>query len=449
LNRSCEASRPHPLRRAWAERQLAALKTADDAAAEAIALEILTASWPWIAHDAQLAPAGGWRTWLFMGGRGAGKTRAGAEWVAGEVAAGRARRIALVAPTLADVREVMIEGESGLRRVGRPETRPIYQVSRRRLAWPSGAEAYAFSAEDPESLRGPQFDLAWCDEIATWPRAEEVWSTLAFALRLGERPRVLATTTPRPVALVKTLAHAGVERGVAMTRATTHVNAAALAPGFVESLTAQFAGSHLLRQEMLGELIDDLPGALFERRWIEDWREPRMDPGRHGLDRVCVAVDPPATAGAGSAACGIIAAGRRGETILILEDATVRGLTPPDWAKRTIAAARRWGAGKVVAEANQGGEMVRSVLEHAGARLAGVRVELAHATRSKRDRAEPVAVLYEGGRVRHAGVFKELEDEMCAFGASDWRGSPDRLDAMVWAVGGLADRPARPRVTAL
>ncbi len=308
----------------------------------------------WWAHPAQWPPQGDWRCWLFMGGRGAGKTRAGAEWVRACVARGVARRIALVGPTLGDVREVMIEGPSGLRAVSDRGEQPEYSVSRRRLVWPNGAEAFAFSAEDPDSLRGPQFDLAWCDEVGAWARDEATWDMLSFALRLGDAPRVLATTTPRPRALVKRLLRSAEAGGdVVVTRASTAENVG-LSDGAVAAMYAAYEGTRLARQELDGELVEDPPGALFTREAIE---QGRLDAGGREYERVVVAVDPPA--GIGRDACGIVAAGRIGGVVHVIADASARGLSPLEWARRAVGLARRVGAGVIVAEANQGGEMVR------------------------------------------------------------------------------------------
>ncbi|MEM6627653.1 MAG: terminase family protein [Pseudomonadota bacterium] len=395
--------------------------------------------WRFWARPSQAPPEGDWRCWLFMGGRGAGKTRAGAEWLRGRVEAGLAARAALVGPTLGDVREVMIEGPSGLRAIAPKAMRPNYEPSRRRLVWPNGAEAYAFSAEDPDSLRGPQFDAAWCDEIGAWTRGEAVWDMLMMALRLGADPRVAATTTPRATALVRRLA---ADETVAMTRAATRDNAPWLAPGFVDAVEAAYGGTRLGRQELKGEMIDDPPGALWTRSALETLR------GRPGdLERVVVAIDPPASVGASADACGIIAAGvDKDGCVYVLADATCQGLRPLDWAGRAVAVAREYEASEIIAEANQGGEMVREVLKLAGG---DTPVRLAHARKSKAARAEPVAALYQKGRVRHARAFPELEDQMCAFGA-DGQGSPDRVDALVWAVSALAlKRSGAPRVRGL
>ncbi len=413
---------------------------------------------PWsdIAHEAQLAPEGAWRTWLLMGGRGAGKTRAGAEWVRGLVESGIAKRIALVGPSLHDVREVMIAGPSGLCAIGDPAVRPTYEVTRRRLVWPpvgncKDAVAYAFSAEDPDSLRGPQFDLAWCDEIGAWANDLKTWNTLAFGMRLGPAPRIVATTTPRPRALVKMLAEKAERNrgGVVITRAATRANAANLSPEFVAGLEEDYAGTELGRQELDGELIEDLEGALWSRTTIEGARAGVEE--ADGLERVVVAVDPPVSATGKSDACGIIVAGVKAGVVYVLADATVRWLKPAEWAARVMLAAQGWGAGTVVAESNQGGEMVRDVLERAGMELGRgkLRVKLQHAHLSKHERAQPVSVLYTTGRVRHVRVLKELEDEMCSFGVVGDDGrrarSPDRVDALVWAVDALMRKQPRPK----
>lgn len=404
---------------------------------------------------AQTPPEGDWRAWLFLGGRGAGKTWAGARWINELVGARRAGRIALVGPTLGDVREVMIEGPSGLMAQAEPGCAPHYASSRRRLSWPNGAAAYVFSAEDPDSLRGPQFDAAWCDEIGAWAKAEETWDTLAFGLRLGVRPRVVATTTPRPTKLVKRLVKlAGEGGGCVLTQAATDANAFNLAPGFLDALQEAYAGTRLLRQERMGELLEDPPGALWRRSVIEALRVRPEDAPK--LERVVVAVDPPA--GIGADACGIVAVGCAGDgearRWFVLADGSVRGLRPLEWARRALALAKAVGAGEIVAESNQGGEMVREVLKQAGASAeGGVRVTLSVAGRSKRARAEPVSALYDQGKVVHAGVFRELEDEMCAFGAEGVEGesvrSPDRVDALVWAVSALMRARVGPRIWVL
>ena len=398
------------------------------------------------ARGAQRPPTGNWRTWLFMGGRGAGKTRAGAEWTRFSALHGGCARIALLGPTLGDVREVMIEGPFGLRTIERlKEARPEFNVSRRRLEWPNGAVGLAFSAEDPDSLRGPQFDAAWCDEIAAWPKGEAVWNNLQFALRLGEAPRCVATTTPRPVPLVRRL----LADGAALTHSATRDNDAYLADGFVESMEATYAGTQLARQELGGELLDEIEGAFWRRRDIEAGRvfkRPLV------FEDVIVAVDPPTTSHSSSDACGIIAAGRAvadgfGEKCFILADGSARGLTPTDWAARAVSIAAEVGATSIIAEANQGGEMLRTVFDSVGCTLP---VQLRHARLSKQARASPVAALYQQGRVAHVGRLDGLEDEMCRFGTEGMTHSPDRVDALVWAVTVLMiDRAGAPRIRAV
>ena len=398
------------------------------------------------ARQSQRPPAGDWRAWLFMGGRGAGKTRAGAEWTRFSALHGGCRRIALLGPTLGDVREVMIEGPSGLRAIERlKQARPAFNVSRRRLEWPNGAVGLVFSAEDPDSLRGPQFDAAWCDEVAAWPKGEAVWNNLQFALRLGEGPRCVATTTPRPVPLVRRL----LSEGAVTTHSATRDNDTYLADGFVESVEAAYAGTQLARQELGGELLEEVEGAFWRRRDID---AGRMFKRPLQLDDVIVAVDPPTTSHSGSDACGIIAAGRAfadgfGEKCFILADGSARELTPTDWAARAVAIAQEVGATSIIAEANQGGEMLRTVFDSVGC---GLPVQLRHAKLSKQARASPVAALYQQGRVAHVGRLDGLEDEMCRFGTEGMTSSPDRVDALVWAVTVLMiDRAGAPRIRAV
>lgn len=405
-------------------------------------VEGLLHDWRFWGRCEQLPPAGDWRRWVFMGGRGAGKTRAGAEWVAAEARFGRAGRIALVAPTFHDVREVMIEGESGLR--AHTELRPQFEVSRRRLVWPNGAQALCFSAEDPESLRGPQFDAAWCDEFCFWSYPEQALGTLEHALRLGDRPRMVMTTTPRPIAALKRVLAA---HDTAATRSSTWENRHNVAADFIAALNERWAGTVRHRQELLGELIEDLEGALWRR---DDLEALRAKP-EGGFERVVVAVDPPASVGPKADACGIVAAAARGEgrarEAYVLADASVQGAAPHQWAGRAADLARALGAHAIVAEANNGGEMVRSVLRTAAP---DVFVRLVRASEGKRARAEPVAALYAQGRVKHAAAFPALEDEMCAFGAEGFaRTSPDRVDALVWALTDLMLGAAAPRMRLL
>ncbi len=408
----------------------------------------LLAAFPFLrtAMPAQKPPAGrAWRNWLMLGGRGAGKTRAGAEWARFAALRGGLGRVALVGPTLGDVREVMIEGPSGLRHLGgREQDRPEYNVSRRRLEWPNGAVGLVFSAEDADSLRGPQFDGAWCDEVAIWPDGERVWDTLQMGLRLGVNPQCVATTTPRPVPLIRRLA-AG---EAVVTRAATAENAH-LSNGFAAHMARLYAGTPLGRQELNGELIEDVVGALWTRGMIDAARV--TEPPEHFED-IIVAVDPPATSGTSADACGVIAAGTAsapgfGRRCFVLADGSTQGLRPLDWGGRVAAMAREVGASSVVAEANQGGEMIAAVLESAGCK---VPVRLVRAKLGKRARAMPIAARYARGEICHVGTLTALEDEMCRFGAEGFTGSPDRLDALVWAVSTLMDDAAgAPRVRRL
>lgn len=381
---------------------------------------------------------GDWSIWLAIGGRGAGKTRAGAEWVKG-LALGRAPyapapvgRIALVGETAAELRDVMVEGVSGvLAAHARREDRPLWEPSRRRLSWPNGAVAQGFSAEDPESLRGPQFGAAWLDELAKWKKPQETFDMLQFGLRLGERPRQLVTTTPRPVPLLKKLL---ADPHVALTRAGTRANAANLNEEFIAAIEARYGGSRLGRQEIDGELIEDRAGALWTRAMLEAGRVET--PPR--LKRIVVALDPPASSGARADACGLVCCGL-GEDgrLYVLDDATLERARPAEWAQAACALYRKREADSLVAEVNQGGEMVARVIAEQDS---GAPVEMVRATRGKYLRAAPVAQLYEQGRVSHVGAFPALEDEMCAFGPDGLPGgaSPDRLDALVWAVTALA-----------
>jgi phage terminase large subunit-like protein len=408
-------------------------------------LNRLTRDFATLAHAHQEPPAfanngGPWTTWLMLAGRGAGKTRAGAEWVraqaAGEApyAERRCLSIALVGETEHDVREVMIEGPAGLLSVCPRGEKPQWTASRRRLEWPNGAVAYAFSAEDPEQLRGPQFDAAWCDELAKWRHPDATFDMLQFGLRLGERPRQLVTTTPRPIPLIKRLI---ADPRTAVTRASTHANATFLAPSFIDAVIGRYAGTRLGRQEIDGEIIEDRPDALWTREAIEAARVAQAPP----LRRIVVGIDPPASARAGADACGIVAAGiSEAGIVYVLEDASAKRLAPAAWAAKAIALYRRHKADAIVAEVNMGGDMVRAVLAQVDP---AAPLRTVHATRGKWLRAEPVAAMYAQGKVKHVDPpMAELEDEMCDFGLGGLSSgaSPDRLDALVWAVTDLAAR---------
>lgn len=398
---------------------------------------------------------GPWTTWLMLGGRGAGKTRAGAEWVRAQAigarpyADQRALHIALVGETAHDAREVMIEGPSGILAQAPRGARPSWMPSRRRLEWPNGAVGLVFSADDPEQLRGPQFDAAWCDELAKWRTPVETFDNLQFGLRLGPQPRQLVTTTPKPIALIKRLV---ADPRTAVTRASTHVNAANLSPAFIEAVIGRYAGTRLGRQEIDGEIIEDRPDALWTRAMIEACRVAAAPPLEFGLQRIVIGVDPPGSARPGSDACGIVAAGiNEGGIVYVLEDASVQGMQPSGWALRAVALYRRLQADAIVAEVNMGGDMVSAVLKQIDTT---VPVKEVHARRGKWLRAEPVATMYEQGKVKHVGApMPLLEDEMCDFGQGGLSGgrSPDRLDALVWAVTELTRRGewVGPRIRSL
>lgn len=380
--------------------------------------------WEFWARDDQLEPSGDWVVWLALAGRGWGKTRTGAEWVRAKK--DTVSRIALVAPTAADARDVMVEGESGLLAISPPWDRPLYEPSKRRVTWPNGAMATLYSADEPDRLRGPQHGAAWCDEIASWRYVQEAWDMLMFGLRLGDRPRICATTTPRPIKLIKEL----------MKQATTHVtpgrtydNLANLAPTFRDAIISKYEGTRLGRQELAGELLEDVPGALWTYALIETLRV-HQEPD---LDRIVVAIDPPTTSGENANECGIVCAGLKGSptegTGYVLEDQSEGGLSPEKWAAKAIALYRKRRADRIVIEVNQGGEMAESVLRQVDR---SVPIKTVHASRGKKTRAEPVSALYEKGRVKHVGLFAKMEDQMCSYtGEGD---SPDRMDALVWAL---------------
>lgn len=392
--------------------------------------EALIYDWRLWARPSQLPRPGDWRVWLLLAGRGFGKTRTGAELVRARLGARQARRIALVAPTAADARDVMVEGESGLLAIAPPRDRPLYEPSKRRVTWPNGAVATLFSADEPGRLRGPQHDFAWCDELAAW-RYPEAWDMLLFGLRLGTDPRAVVTTTPRPIPLIRKLL---ADPSVAVTHGTTAENRDNLAPAFLEQIVRRYQGTRLGRQELDAELLDDVPGALWNRGVIEAARVARAPE----MTRIVVAIDPAATSADGADETGIVVAGKDADGQgYILADASGHH-TPSEWARVAIAAFRAHRADRIVAEVNNGGEMVTATLRVVDPNVPVIAV---HAARGKVARAEPVAALYEQGRVHHLGAFPRLEDQMCAFSSDFDRKaagySPDRVDALVWALSEL------------
>ena len=409
-------------------------------------------SLPWVfefwALPHQLPPEGAWRAWVIMGGRGAGKTRAGSEWVRAQVegatpdAPGRSRHVALVGETIEQAREVMVFGESGILACSPDDRKPQWEAGRKRLVWSNGAVAQVYSAHEPESLRGPQFDAAWVDELAKWRRAEEAWDMLQFALRLGDDPRVVVTTTPRNTGALKTIL---LNPSTVLTHAPTEANRAHLAESFLREVYTRYGGTRLGRQELEGVLIEDVEGALWTTAMLAAAAEG--EPEALEFDRIVVAVDPPASGKANADTCGIVVAGVRSRgpvgdwRAVVLEDASVQGVSPEAWARAAVAAYQRHGADRIVAEVNMGGDMVETTIRQVHP-LAPIRK--VSATKGKHVRAEPVAALYEQGRVAHVRGLHKLEDQMCRMTVQGFRGigSPDRVDALVWALTDLMVEPA-------
>jgi len=409
-----------------------------------LALDAMFEMW---AADGQQMPGGeGWRVWLMMAGRGFGKTRAGAEWV-NQLAAKRGLRIALAAASIDEARSIMVEGASGILSVARSRNVKVkWEPSLKRLTWPSGSIAELFSGDNADSLRGPQHHFAWCDELAKWREAKGAWDNLQMGLRAGPRPRALVTTTPKPMPLLTAISEDQwtVQSG---GRTAENVN---LSTQFIDVMMATYGKTRIGRQELEGELIADVEGSLWPRVLIEkcrvsldcarDERDCWDRDERSLWDRVVIGVDPPAGAGPECDACGIVVVARRGNEFFVLADESVQGLSPEGWARAVARAAERWSADRIVAEANNGGEMVRSCLVAAGA---SIRPKLVHASRGKVARAEPIALYFEAGRAWFAGSFPALEDELAGLAVGgNYQGpgrSPDRADAMVWAMTELAE----------
>ena len=409
-------------------------------------IDALQYDWQIVGRDKQLAPPGRWRTWVPLAGRGWGKTRTGSEWirekVEGETPLGRGSvsRLALIAETAADARDVMIKGDSGILACSPPEFRPTYVANRRALVWPNGAEALIFSAIEPDQLRGPQFQAAWCDELAKWRYAQDAWDMLQMGLRLGDPSQALVTTTPRPIQVLKDIL---ADPSTVSSVSSTYENAANLDPAFRTYIERKYAGTRLGRQELEAAILDDVQGALWGHDNFEKNRRAR--PGN--LKRIVVAVDPPATSGENADECGIIVAGVtdgvRNNTShgFVLADESIHMASPKQWAERVIEAYKYWGADRVIAEVNQGGEMVEAVIRNIDP---DVSYKAVRAKRGKVARAEPVAALYEQDRVHHVGTHGGLEDQMAHFkvdGLEDQTKSPDRVDALVYALTELMIEP--------
>ncbi len=396
--------------------------------------------WSFWARDEQLPPDGDWQFWSYIAGRGAGKTRTGAEWAISKVNAG-CKRIALVAPTHDDFHKVMVTGESGILACAPPWDRPDYNESKKTLEWANGAKAFGYSAEKPERLRGPQHDGAWCDEVAAWHKArrKSTWDMMLFGLRLGVNPQCFVSTTPMPVNVIGELIREGLSDNDAyvLTRGSTYSNRINLAPAFFKSVITKYEGTRLGRQELLGELLEDIPGALWTFDMIASNRVERAPAD---LQRVVVAVDPSGASGADDErsdeiGISVSAVGQDGE-YYVLADRTIKG-SPQQWARAAVTAYHDFRADKIIGEKNFGGEMVRHTIQSEDN---GIRVELVTASRGKAVRAEPIALLYEKNLVHHADTFVELEDQLIKMTPAGYMGdrSPDRLDALVWGLSELS-----------
>lgn len=393
---------------------------------------VLLYDWTEWARPSQIAPQGEWDGWLILAGRGFGKTRMGAEFIRAEVESGRAKRIGLVGETSADGKDVMVNGESGIMACSPPWMKPEFTASssngRPKLRWPNGAIATLYDAREPDQLRGPQHDRIWFDELAKYRYADQVFDQAMFGLRLGDRPRWIATTTPRPIKLLKMLV---LQSGVKITRGRSDDNLANLSSAYQRNVIDRYRGTRLGRQELDAELLEDVPGALWSRRSLDECRVDKAP----ALVRIVVAVDPAVSSGETANENGIVVCGVAEDSrAYVIEDWSLRG-SPDEWARKAVAAYRKHDADCIVAECNQGGDMVESIIKS----VADIPVKLVRATRGKYVRAEPISALYEQGRIHHVGSLPELEDQMTSFTperASDRSDgySPDRVDALVWGL---------------
>ena len=389
---------------------------------------VLAYDWHKWARIGQQIPEGSWDGWLILAGRGWGKTRVGSETVRGEIESGRSRRIGLIAETSADGRDVIVEGESGILACSPPWNRPSYEPSKRRLTWPNGAIATLYDAREPDQLRGPQHDFLWFDELAKYRYADAVFDMAMFGLRLGDHPRWIVTTTPRPIALIRRLL---VQSGVKVTRGRSEDNLVNISPTYQRNVINRYKGTRLGRQELDAEILDDVPGALWSRRSLDESRVAQHP----SFVRVVVGVDPAVSSGEKANETGIIVAGLASNGhAYVIEDWSLQG-TADQWARKAVAAYRKHSADAMIAERNNGGELVQMAIKT----IADIPVKTVWASRGKYVRAEPVSALYEQGRVHHVGVMPELEDQMISFTperAADRSDgySPDRVDALVWTL---------------
>lgn len=406
--------------------------------------ELIVTVWEFMARESQVPPPE-FHTdkpyWIILSGRGFGKTRVGAEETLNHIEKlGAKARIALVGSTASDVRDTMVEGESGIIACARRRGIEVsYEPSKRRLTFGNGGIATAFSAEKPDRLRGPQHTFAWCDELSSWEYDDETWDMMIFGLRLGECPQCIVTTTPKPRPLIKALLE---HPSAIVTRGSTYDNAANLSPQFLAEIKRRYEGTRLGQQELYGDLLADNPGALWQTGLIEPYRidDEGMSPleliEELDIGRIVIAIDPAVTSGEKSDMTGLMVVGKanEGDGFFVLEDATCKD-TPEGWIQKACVLYHKWSADRVIAEVNQGGDMVESLLRihDPNVPYRGVR-----AVKGKRTRAEPIAALYEQGRVSHVGLFKELEEQMCEYAPDGFRGSPDRVDALVWGLHDLA-----------
>ena len=416
-------------------------------------LEALEHDWRFWARDDQISPPGLWRIWLALAGRGWGKTRVGAEWCHEYARDNPGSRIAIVAATKEDAEKVCVSGDSGILATQKPWMPVEFKPAKNggTVYWPNGSIAELYSGDNPQSLRGPQFHACWCDELLKWRRMQAAWDMLRMGLRLGSDPRTVITTTPTPAKMLRDLmaddrkARDGTPL-VRITRGSTFANKANLADDFIAELEKKYLGTRLGRQELEAEILLDKPGALWTLSKLD---ETRLHGDPPDLQRIVVAIDPPVTSGENADECGIIGAGTAGNHAYVLADASERGLSPKQWADKAVALYVSLEADCIVAEANNGGEMITQVIKNIDPRIP---VKLVYASRGKVIRAEPVSNLYEQGRVHHVGTFKALEDQQCDFTTDfdrDTAGySPDRVDALVWAITELmlGTQPAKPRV---
>jgi phage terminase large subunit-like protein len=385
--------------------------------------------WQALARPNQLAPAGDWVIWLILAGRGFGKTRSVCEWLRARVENGEARRIGIIAPTAADYRDILVLGESGLINSSPPWNKPSWNPSKRSITWANGAEALCFSSSEPESLRGYQFDTLVCDELGSWKYQEQTWDMAQFGLRLGKAPKCVIATTPKPHPLIKRLTQ---DPTCIVTRGSTYENKDNLAAAFLNAILGKYEGTRLGRQEIYAEILEDVEGAIWNRDWIEDNRHKEAPE----LIKVVVGVDPSGSVNGNE--CGIVVAGMDKERqFYVLADYSILG-TANEWANAVVDAYNKFGADSIIAERNYGGDMVQSVIANASDSL--INIKMVTATRGKAVRAEPVAALYEQGKVHHVGNLSALEDELTSWVPGESKNSPNRLDALVWAITALSGR---------